>query len=225
MTTSTTATTVKKATVKKATAKKANVITEKQLIDGSEAVQKVLVSALQVRKADAVNCSTIIHDIKFFESASGLATIKACIEKGLNIDRFCATAQETNKRSSNFIALKVITKIKQTMQAVANNSISMFDGYSHSILRNLLTVESIDTHNILRCLSSKIESDIEDRQAVTAFINSGVTTASTQSSSSRQMFEVLDICQVIKGKKLDSISFKQSASGQLIKSMFEAKYA
>lgn len=192
-------------------------------------LQKAIVEAIEIRlplhEANTnAECKTLRSDLKSFASASGLAMIDLCIKKGLKLDDLVNFACN-DKTSDKFIAVKVITKIRQLLTAVAQNNAKKLDGYTFSIVRNLLVNKSLTVFECERCLSTKIVNDgtdifkLDETKTIKAYKNTAPSTAETQSSSTRMMLMLLDVCHVEKGKKDDAISFKDSAHAEIFLNM------
>lgn len=192
-------------------------------------IQKAIVEAIEIRlplheaKTNA-ECRTLRTDLKAFASTSGLMMIDICIKKGLKLDDL-ANFAINDSTSDKFIAVKVITKIRQLLTAVAQNNARKLDGYTFSIVRNLLVNKSLTVFECERCLSSKIINDgtdtfkIDEHKKIIAYKNTAPSTAETQSSSTRMMLQLTDICNVVKGAKGDAMSFKDSEHAKLFLNM------
>lgn len=192
-------------------------------------LQSAIVNAIEIRlplhEANTnAECKTLRSDLKAFASTSGLAMIDLCIKKGLKLDGLVNFACN-DKTDSKFIAVKVITKIRQLLTAVAQNNARKLDGYTFSIVRNLLTNKSLTVFECERCLSTKIVNDgtdifkLDESKTIKAYKNTAPSTAETQSSSTRMMLMLLDVCHVEKGKKDDAISFKDSEHASIFLNM------
>ena len=195
-------------------------------------VQTALVEALKIRlvaheTASGKECKTLQADLKSFEAVSGLATIEICLKKGLKLDDFIANVNILDKSNDKHIAVKVITKIRQLMKAIAENNAKRLDGYTHSIVRNLLVNKSLTVFECERCLSTNIVNDgidtfkLDETKKIVAYKNTAPSTAETQSSSTRMMLMLLDVCDTVKGQKDATLTFKDSAHAELFLNMYE----
>lgn len=192
--------------------------------------QIALVEALKIRldaheAASGKECKTLRVDIKSFESVSGTAIIDICLKKGLKLDDFIANVNVLDKSDDRHIAVKVITKIRQLMKAIAENNARHLDGYTLSIVRNLLVNKSLTVFECERCLSTSIVNDgidtfkLDETKRIIAYKNTAPSTAETQSSSTRMMMMLLDVCDTVKGQKDATLSFKDSAHAELFLNM------
>lgn len=194
--------------------------------------QIALVEALKIRletheAASGKECKTLRADIKSFEQVSGLAVIDICLKKGLKLDDFVNNINVLDKSDERHIAVKVITKIRQLMKAIAENNARHLDGYTHSIVRNLLVNKSLTVFECERCLSTSIVNDgidtfkLDEHKRIVAYKNTAPSTAETQSSSTRMMLKLLDVCETVKGQKDATLSFKESAHAELFLNMYD----
>lgn len=192
-------------------------------------LQKAIVEAIEIRLplhegVTGKECKTLRTDLKSFASTSGLAMIDLCIKKGLKLDDLVNFAIN-DKDSEKFVAVKVITKIRQLLTAVAQNNARKLDGYTFSIVRNLLVNKSLTVFECERCLSANIVNEntdsfkLDELKQIKVYKNTAPSTAETQSSSTRMMLMLLDVCHVEKGKKDDAISFKDSAHADIFLNM------
>ena len=193
--------------------------------------QTAIVEALKIRldtheAASGKECKTLRADIKSFESVSGLAIIDICLKKGLKLDDFIANINVLDKSDDRHIAVKVITKIRQLMKAIAENNARHLDGYTHSIVRNLLVNKSLTVFECERCLSTNIVNDgidtfkLDETKKIIAYKNTAPSTAETQSSSTRMMLKLLDVCTTVKGQKDATLTFNESAHAELFLNMY-----
>ena len=126
-----------------------------------------------------------------------------------------------SKASDNFVAVKVNVKIVHCLAAMGLNMRSMFDKYSMSIIRNLIELQGLDNLNAQRSICSKIEIDeLQISQNVKVYHNCNPSTASTQTSSTREMLRHLDLAHAIKRAKADKISIKDNKHADTLISMF-----
>ena len=182
-----------------------------------------LTTALTARNAVAPSKDTqlALNNAKRFEKAlDGLFTKKAfhaVAEKLIKRVEIANKAQNAN----DFIAVKVLVKIVSASVAIAQKNTSVLDPYSETILRNLVTLQTVNNKTALVSLSRSIEyTEADQQQAIKTRYNCSAGTASTQASSTRMMLEALDICDVQKGKKGDVISFKENDRARLMVSLF-----
>ncbi len=115
----------------------------------------------------------------------------------------------------------MLVKIVSTSVAIAQKNTSTLDPYSETIIKNLISLQSVNNKTALVSLSRSIEfTDEDQQQALKARYNCSAGTASTQASSTRMMLEALDICEVQKAKKGDVISFKDNDRARSLIALF-----
>ena len=193
--------------------------------------QSQLVEALKIRLeahelASGKQCKTLRVDINKLESTSGLAVIDACIKKGLKLDDFITNLSILDKSNDKHIAVKVVTKIRQLMTAIAQNNARLLDGYTHSIIRNLLVNKSLTVFECERCLSANIVNEgtdifkLDESKKIIAYKSTAPSTAETQASSTRMMLMLLDVCVTEKNKHGATIEFKDSDHAKLFLEMY-----
>jgi hypothetical protein len=149
----------------------------------------------------------------------------AQIEKSqaLEIDLKALSARiaVSDKSDANFIAQYALEKVCKAMRALVSGSVGSLDKYTFSIVKNLAKLQTLDNLNTQRALCSKIEIDeLAQAQAIKVYHNCSPSTASTQASSTRMMLEVLNICNVKKCAKGDSISFTETETAKTMQAMF-----
>ena len=112
-----------------------------------------------------------------------------------------ATPQQDKEQ---FIAVKVLVKIMQAVQALATGLPSALDPYTRTIGANLCKLNGVSNKSALVCLSKSVEYDaLDQQQTLSKRYNCSPGTASTQSSSTRMMLKHMGICEVNKGKRGD----------------------
>lgn len=206
-------------------AKKATVKAEANTTDRATTIQAVFIASAQARMIDAEKCKTIIADLSAFSDSSFARQIEAVEKRGfLTFDQIEAVARdiaETNKASANFIGLKVVTKIRQAINALANDRKSFFDGYTVSILSNLSRLQELSNKSALVSLSKAIEyTETEQVADIKRLLDCSPSTASTQASSSRMMLRALGVCNVTKRKSGDVITFAENDAANAVRVMF-----
>ncbi|WP_151708828.1 hypothetical protein [Acinetobacter brisouii] len=196
-------------------------------------MQTKLVQNLEIRldlheEKSGKICTTLRADIAKFKTDNGFAVIKACLKKGLKLDDFIATvAIADTDDNDKYLAVKAITKCRQFMQAVAQGSASKLDGYTDSIMRNLLVHKALTVFECEQCLSGTMINEhtnkmrIDETKKIVAYKNSGASTATTQASSSRMMLKMFNICAVEKGRKDDVISFTDEKTALLMLDLYK----
>ena len=216
--------TTTKTTAKKATSKKVAVANVETITHG-ETIAKTFVSSAQVRMLDAEKCKTIIADLAAFTDASFARQIDATIERGFltaeALQTLAADLAVTEKSDTRFIGLKVITKIRQAINALANDRRSFFDGYTNSILANLTRLQELSNKSALVSLSRSVEYlETEQVADIRKLIDCSPSTASTQASSSRMMLRALGVANVTKRKNGDTITMQDNDTARAIVAMY-----
>lgn len=182
-----------------------------------------LTTALTNRNAVAPSkdIQLALNNAKRFEKALDSLFGKAAFDKiAKKLIARCEIAEKAGN-ANDFIAVKVLVKIVSASVAIAQKNTSVLDPYSETILRNLVTLQTVNNKTALVSLSRSIEyTEADQQQAIKTRYNCSAGTASTQASSTRMMLEALDICEVQKGKKGDVISFKENDRARLMVSLF-----
>lgn len=182
-----------------------------------------LTTALTNRNAIAPSkdIQLALNNAKRFEKALDSLFGKAAFDKiAKKLIARCEIAEKAGN-ANDFIAVKVLVKIVSASVAIAQKNTSVLDPYSETILRNLVTLQTVNNKTALVSLSRSIEyTEADQQQAIKTRYNCSAGTASTQASSTRMMLEALDICEVQKGKKGDVISFKENDRARLMVSLF-----
>lgn len=209
---------------KKATAK-ATATANADQTDRAQTIAQIFVTSATARMVDAEKCKTIVADLSAFSDASFSRQLTATVERGfLTFDQLEQLAQDlsiTDKANSAFIGLKVITKIRQAINALANDRKSFFDGYTNSILSNLTRLQELTNKSALVSLSRSVEYTETDQIAdIKRVIDCSPSTASTQASSSRMMLRALGVCNVQKRKNGDVITFTDNATANAVRVMY-----
>lgn len=182
-----------------------------------------LTTALTNRNAVAPSkdIQLALNNAKRFEKALDSLFGKAAFDKiAKKLIARCEIAEKAGN-ANDFIAVKVLVKIVSASVAIAQKNTSVLDPYSETILRNLVTLQTVNNKTALVSLSRSIEyTEADQQQAIKTRYNCSAGTASTQASSTRMMLEALDICDAQKGKKGDVISFKENDRARLMVSLF-----
>lgn len=182
-----------------------------------------LTTALTNRNAVAPSkdIQLALNNAKRFEKALDSLFGKAAFDKiAKKLIARCEIAEKAGN-ANDFIAVKVLVKIVSASVAIAQKNTSVLDPYSETILRNLVTLQTVNNKTALVSLSRSIEyTEADQQQAIKTRYNCSAGTASTQASSTRMMLEALDICDVQKGKKGDVISFKDNDRAKMLVALF-----
>lgn len=134
-----------------------------------------------------------------------------------------AISKQSDDREA-FVAVKVVVKIVNTANAIAKNDPRKLDGYTRTILQNLAKLDNLSNKSAMVSLSRAIEyTDDDIKQKLVARSACSVGTAGTQTSSTRMMLRSLDICEVLKSKRGDSLVIKQNERSQMLFDMINGK--
>jgi hypothetical protein len=209
-----------------AKAKKANANANAQAQDNQAVtIQAVFVASANARMIDAEKCKTIVSDLSAFSDASFSRQLDAVVSRGfMTFEALAALAADlavTDKSDNRFIGLKVITKIRQALNALANDRKSFFDGYTNSILSNLTRLQELTNKGALQSLSKSIEYDeLNQVSDIRRVIDCSPSTASTQASSSRMMLRALGVANVTKRKNGDTITMQDNDTARAVIAMY-----
>lgn len=177
-------------------------------------VQNAILKSIQARIDAAPNANqaeNLSAEYRFFADKNG-AIILEKVSQYIDIAALAKQISIIEKSDSNFIAVYALQKIRKMIYSLANNTKSYIDGYSNSILANMVSLQSeITNKSALVSLSKGIEYTETDKvQSIKRLISVAVSTASTQASSTRQMLRVLNIANVTKRKNSDEFTFNDT---------------
>lgn len=218
----------KKPATKKPAAKKPEVqATIQAPAFDSEEIRQVFIASLNTRMQDAPLSKTLVSDCEWFKKDPAYAckVIEKAQEIGFDIADIAKRCAITDKRLNGFIGMKVITKIRQLLTACYSTVARDCDGYTYSILVNMVEQNrALDVHDMMRCVSKKVVQNnmLRDNAPVQALKNSSANTADTQTSSTRQMLGELQVLQVSKGKKGDAPAWADTKQAAHVRALFEA---
>lgn len=168
-----------------------------------------------VEKESGKTCKSLRDDIKAFNN---IALIDACLEIGLDVKELINKIKITDKSDANFIALKVITKYRQAVQAIAQKNFNLFDGYTQAILHNLVKYGNLTISECYACLTKNLPqptaSKTLERKKVTS-----LSTATTQACSTRMLLSHLNICNIDKNKSDDKMTFTNTDLAKIVKQL------
>jgi hypothetical protein len=176
--------------------------------------QKMILAAIQSRIDSAPNENqreNIAAEYRFF-SDNNAAIILDKVSHIIDINKLAKQIAISEKSNSDFIAVYALQKIRKMIYSLANNTKSYIDGYSNSIIFNMVKLNSeITNKSALVALSKSVEyTEFDKVQDIKRTISVAVSTASTQASSTRQMLRVLNIANVTKRKNQDEFTFIES---------------
>lgn len=177
-------------------------------------IQNAVIKSIQARIDAAPNTNQVDNlsaELRFFSDKNG-AIILDKVSTLIDIQALAKHIAVSDKSSSDFIAVYALQKIRKMVYSLANNTRSYIDGYSNSILSNMVSLQTeITNKSALVSLSKGIEYTETDKvQSIKRLISVAVSTASTQASSTRQMLRVLNIANVTKRKNADEFTFNDS---------------
>lgn len=205
------------------TTKRATTTTKRTPTVDFTIIQAAFVDACEYRKVqpENVKCKTIISDLNEIRSARFAVQLEHVVKNGFSTPDALLTLASAIKNgvkgTDNYVALKVITKIRDCIYALATKQKSQLDPYTNSLLFNLTKNQELTNKSGLMCLTKTIVySEMDQVQHVRALLDVGENTATTQLSSSRQMLRFLEVCNVIKAKKNDAISFKDNEQAKAL---------
>ena len=188
----------------------------------TQTVKFQMSSSMQVRIDNAQNDNMREFLTKQQTNFEKLSEAQIAALQALNIDFKTLSAQiALDKTNKEFLAQYALEKVIKACKALASGSSAMLDKYTFSIVKNLNTLQTLDNLNTQRAICSKIEIDLmQVEQFVKVYHNCSPSTASTQASSTRMMLQALNVCNVSKGSKADSISFTDSESALKMQALF-----
>jgi hypothetical protein len=181
--------------------------------------QALILSAIQARIDNAPNVNqadNLQTEYKFFADSNGAAILEK-VSATVDVPALARKISICEKSSADFVAVYALQKVRKMLYALANNARSFVDGYSNSILSNMVTLQELTNKSALVALSKSVEySELDKVQAIKRTINVAVSTASTQASSTRQMLRLLDVASVTKRKNGDEFTFNDTPSARAI---------
>lgn len=212
----------------KTTAKKTTAKAAKQATQTTQAthLQALMIEALKKRIETAPNDNykkNLDAELRFFNDVNGQIIIEKCssvIDVRSLAEKISISID--NKSHIDFVAVYALQKIRKMMYAIANNRASFIDGYSKSIIHNMVKLQELTNKSALVALSRDIEySETDKIQEIKRLISVAVGTASTQASSTRQMLRLLNIANVTKRKNGDEFGLLETETAKHVESMFK----
>jgi hypothetical protein len=198
----------------------------KTLREQAAEAQKQLCDAIAVRIEHAPNANfakNMHAELRALSGTNAMLAIEKCIALEVDFDALARAYATTDKNSYDYIAIYAAQKVRKSLFALATGMTSVFDGYTQAIMRNLVKLESLSNRGSQISLSNKVvfTEDMQS-QAVRSFKLCEPSTASTQASSTRQAMRFLNVCNVIKSRKDDSMTLTDSKAAQAVQAMFKA---
>lgn len=162
-------------------------------------------------------------ELSALNGRNALIAIERCIELEIDFEALAKQYAISDARSHDYIAIYAAQKIRKAVFALACGMTSVFDGYTVAILRNLIKLQALSNRGSQISLSNKVVfSEDMQTEAVRSFKMCEPSTASTQASSTRQMLRFMNICNVVKGRKDDSITLTESNAAKKVQTLFTA---
>lgn len=182
-------------------------------------LQSIMLAAIKVRIDNAPNVNqaeNLETEYKFFADVNGAAILDK-VSSIVDVPALARKIAICDKSAPDFVAVYALQKVRKMVYALANGARSFVDGYSNSIISNMVQLQELTNKSALVALSKSIEySELDKVQAIKRTINVAVSTASTQASSTRQMLRLLDVASVTKRKTGDEFTFNDTASARAI---------
>lgn len=193
--------------------------TTKTTATASADFQSLMLASIKVRIDNAPNVNqaeNLETEFKFFADVNG-AVILDKVSSIVDVPALARKIAICDKSNPDFVAVYALQKVRKMVYALANGARSFVDGYSNSIISNMVQLQELTNKSALVALSKSIEySELDKVQAIKRTINVAVSTASTQASSTRQMLRLLDVASVTKRKTGDEFTFNDTASARAI---------
>ena len=182
-------------------------------------LQSIVLSAIQTRIDNAPNDNqrdNLAAEFRFFNDANGAAILDK-VSAIVDVKALADKIAICEKSNPDFVAVYALQKIRKMVYALANGARSFIDGYSNSIIFNMVRLQELDNKSALVALSKSVEySELDKIRDIKRQISVAVSTASTQASSTRQMLRVLNIATVTKRKNGDEFTFQDNATAKQV---------
>jgi hypothetical protein len=195
-------------------------------IDRAEVAQTAILESIRARVAVAPNDNfkkNMLAELNQFSGANAKRAIELCIELEIDFNSLARSIAITESRNQDYVAIYALQKVRKAVFALAQKSRAVFDGYSHSIIANIVSLQALTNKTAQMSICKSIEfSELEQTQAIRRYKECTPSTASTQASSTRQMLRFLNICTVVKNKKDDSIALTESKAASTVQAIFSA---
>ncbi|WP_202719720.1 hypothetical protein [Acinetobacter baumannii] len=151
--------------------------------------------------------STLFSDLREACSRSMLNKIDTLQKAKFDLSDLATIIAHTDKSHIDFVQVKVIRKIFQAITAIAENDRRKLDGYTMSILLNLLQYGSLTVNECRLCCTTEIRAQSHEKKVRQYYLSA----ASSQASSSRMTLRALNICNVVKSVKDSEITFNENS--------------
>ena len=184
-----------------------------------QTLQSIVLAAIQTRIDNAPNENqrdNLAAEFRFFNDANGSAILEK-VSAIVDVKALADKIAICEKSNPDFVAVYALQKIRKMVYALANGARSFIDGYSNSIIFNMVRLQELDNKSALVALSKSVEySELDKIRDIKRQISVAVSTASTQASSTRQMLRVLNIATVTKRKNGDEFTFQDNATAKQV---------
>lgn len=181
--------------------------------------QALILSALQSRIDNAPNDNqrdNLSAELRFFADANG-SIILDKVSALIDLQALAQKISICEKSHSDFVAVYALQKVRKMIYALANNTKSFIDGYSNSIIFNMVRLQELDNKSALVALSRAVEyTELDKVRDIKRQISVAVSTASTQASSTRQMLRLLNVATVTKRKTGDEFTFQDTTTAKQV---------
>lgn len=202
------------------------VLSAEELRAKAEAAQALLLESVQVRIDNAPSANfakNMLAELNALSGRNALIAIEKCVELEVDFESLATAYAIADDKAHDYVAIYAAQKIRKSLFALATGMTSVFDGYTRSIMQNLVSLHSLSNRGSQRALSRAIVFDeAMQTEAVRAYKDCAPSTASTQASSTRQAMRFLNVCNVAKSKKDDAMTFTESKAAQKLQAMFNA---
>jgi hypothetical protein len=185
----------------------------------AESIQKAIVTAFETRVSLAENdnqAKNLKAEIKNYT----LPVIEYALALNVDLESLAKHIAIADKKHNDFIAVYALQKIRKILHACTQSLKSSLDGYTRTILENLLHNEQ-NNKSAYVSLSRSIEfSELDNQKHITKRYSCSASTAGTQASSTRQAMLKLNIATVTKGKVNDEFALTDSTISKKLQSLF-----
>ena len=185
-----------------------------------------LVNALNARNSEVLSHDTDI-------AISYAIASHVSIDKTFDIPCFAEIASgfiskvrqsDRNTDKHNYIAVKVLLKVLKLASAISTGLHNELDNHTKLIGFQLAKLQNLTAKSALVTQTKSVTYNGLDHVQALDYkhtANYTVGTASTQTSSTRMLFNYLGMCEVIKGKKDDTIKVLDNARASEFIKLFE----
>jgi hypothetical protein len=167
-----------------------------------------------------------LQKVEVERAAFDLDLVQYALSIGVSAQALASSigARKTNSPSDTaYLAIYALQKVRKTLRAMRLGERRSFDGYTHAILFNMVKLGSLSTRAGYVSMSKHVsfEHDVLCGQ-VERQMNCGATTASTQTSSTRQALAALGMVNLRKGGRGDVMTWCATPAVERVREMFAA---